>query len=142
MLQGAAVAPSNPNHPTELAESRVVPRESRGSNVTHTWSMHVRGTHRATQMGVFTVLGGSSAPHPGAVLTHTVLRDTLGYNTGTTATLHGAPFRRRHWVKVNVGTPMGYPHTGLEIVLAEECFEMILKMRGPTLVAYIGRELL
>ena len=47
-------------------------------------------------MDVFAVLGRSYAPHPGAVSTYTVLGDTLGCNPGTTATLHGAPFRLGH----------------------------------------------
>ena len=68
-------------------------------------------------MDVFAVLGRSYAPHPGAVSTYTVLGDTLGCNPGTTATLHGAPLRRGHGVKVKVGTPMRYPSTGLEIEL-------------------------
>ena len=61
------------------------------------------------------MLSRSYAPHPGAVSTYTVLGDTLGCNTGTTAPLYGTPLRLGHGVKVKVGTPMGYPVTGLEI---------------------------
>ena len=66
-------------------------------------------------MDVFAVLGRSCAPHPGAASTYTALGDTLGCNPGTTAALHGASLRLGHGVKVKVGTPLGYPLTGLEI---------------------------
>ena len=67
-------------------------------------------------MDVFAVLGRSYAPHPGAASTYTALGDTLGCNPGTTAALHGASLRLGHGVKVKVGTPLGYPLTGLEII--------------------------
>ena len=75
---------------------------------------YIRGTRVGTPWAVFAVLGRSHAPHPGAVSTCTVLGDTLGCNPGTIAALYGTPLRLGHGVKVKVGTPLGYPVTGLE----------------------------